>query len=63
MILGVKWFSGKNTIGVVKVADDMKFIKYFMGVASGKDEEADKQDIADTGTKLPYELGEQIFKY
>jgi hypothetical protein len=60
-ILGVRWFSGRATIGVVRVQTEYDEIKYYIGVGSGRDEDEDVQSIASWGTKFPTLVGNVLF--
>lgn len=64
-IIGVVWFSGRSTVGIVKVNDEYDGIKYYIGsppfTGWGSEEEQDKQWIADWGASFPPALGEQLF--
>lgn len=60
-VLDVKWFTGRDCIGIVKVDVEYEGICYYIGVVDGQDEEDDKQLIAEWGTRFPVEYGEALF--
>lgn len=60
-IVDVIWFNGTSCIGLVKVKDPYDGIKYYIGAASGMDEEVDKEHIAAWGAKFPKNIGDQMF--
>ena len=57
-ILDARWF---NSIGIVRVEDKYEGIQYFIGYADGADEDADKQHIADWGSRFPIDAGDVLF--
>ena len=63
-ILNSYWFSpmASQIIGVVKVlSGDGEGIKYYIGMASGHDKEADERHIAQTGARFPDSSGALLF--
>jgi len=62
-ILGSYWFSpggSMQVIGIVKVINDMKDIKYYIGTSIGGGQQADEQYIAEYGAKFSKEAGEKL---
>lgn len=59
--LGVKWFSGHGTVGIVRVKCPYEGLKYYFGVASGKDEDEDIESIMAWGATFPKQAGDQLF--
>ena len=64
-IVGAVWYSGIDTIGIVKVHDTiMGKDKYYMGVCvDGNTPEQDAQYIADFGCSVEEEIGSAIFYF
>lgn len=61
-IIGVRWFSGRECVGVVRVEDQYApHIKYYIGVGLGRVEEADAQHIAEWGSHFPSDAGDVLF--
>lgn len=61
-IVNVKWFSGRDSIGMVLCYDTItNQHKCYMGVAAGYNEENDVQTIAQWGSKLPRAIAEGAF--
>lgn len=60
-MIDVRWFSGRNCVGIVKIVDPYDGVKYYIGVGQGIDEGFDAQLIADWGAKFPRELGDILF--
>lgn len=60
-IQGVRWFSGRACIGVVRVYDQYEGVKYYIGVGEGLDEEADIDFIAGWGSTFPNNVGDVLF--
>lgn len=54
-ILGVRWFSGRTTVGIVKTKNSIGEIKYRIGVVAGVHEGYDARDIADWGSTVDTE--------
>lgn len=49
-IIDVKWFSGRDTIGIVLTQDERGEHKAYIGCGNGWSEEADTAAIAATGS-------------
>lgn len=49
-----------QVIGIVKVINDMKDIKYYIGTSIGGGQQADEQYIAEYGAKFSKEAGEKL---
>jgi len=47
------WFSGRATIGIVLIENEMGEEKAYIGVGGGYDEEADLKLIMEWGTTFP----------
>ena len=60
-ILDVMWFSGRDTVGIVRVNVPHEGIKYYIGTGKGMNAEADKQHIADWGDRFPNRAGDVLF--
>ena len=60
-ILDVRWFTGRDTVGVVKVETEFDGIKYYIGVGKGLDEQSDMQYICDWGARLNEFVGQVMF--
>jgi hypothetical protein len=60
-IIGVRWFCGQSTVGVVRVQDEYDGIKYYIGTGEGHVEEADMQNIAEWGSTFPTAAGDVLF--
>ena len=71
MITGVRWFAGRECIGVVQIVQDHQKdqyrqtgeadFKYYIGVGWGNDEKIDSQMIADVGVPFPQDVGDFMF--
>lgn len=59
--MDVRWFSGRNCVGVVRIVDPYDGVKYYIGVGQGWDEASDAEYIADWGAKFPVEVGDILF--
>jgi hypothetical protein len=57
-IIGARWF---NFVGIVRVEDPYKGIKYYIKNISSVNEEADMKDIADWGSTFPNDAGDVLF--
>ena len=65
-ILDVLWFSGRSTVGIVRVEDEWDGIKYYIGSPpfseySPNSEDTDREWIADWGSSFPREVGDILF--
>lgn len=71
MIEGVRWFTGRVCIGIVQVVPDHQKehyrqtgdadFKYYIGVGGGRDEQHDKQGIAELGVAFDTAAGDLLF--
>ncbi len=71
-LLGVRWFSGRSTIGVVQYIEDEEVpvyrqtgnadYKYYIGVGDGRDEKEDMQIISNWGSTFDKAAGDVLFK-
>jgi len=71
-ILGVRWFSGRDCVGIVQYIEDSEVsryrqtgdadYKYYIGVGLGQDEKQDMQHIADWGSTFDKAAGDVLFK-
>ena len=61
-ILDVMWFSGRDTVGIVRVNVPHEGIKYYIGTGIGDTEENDKQRIAEWGAYFPKRAGDALFQ-
>ena len=72
MITGVRWFAGRDCVGIVQVVEEHEKdqyrqtgeanFKYYIGVGSGIDEKVDMQAIADWGTRFDVAAGNTLFR-
>lgn len=72
MITGVRWFAGRDCVGIVQVVDDHEKdiyrqtgeanFQYFIGVGKGVDEKEDAQFIADWGSRFDVAAGNTLFR-
>lgn len=71
MIEGVRWFTGRVCIGIVQVVPnhqkeqyrqtgDANF-KYYIGLGGGRNEETDKEGIAEWGSPFDTAAGDFLF--
>lgn len=60
-ILGVRWFSGRNCVGLVRVDIPFEGIQYYIGPAEGLDEDIDTVSIAEWGARFPDDAGDLLF--
>jgi hypothetical protein len=60
-ILDCMWFSGRTSVGIVKVKDEYEGVKYYIGSAMGIKEKDDMQHIADWGATFPKSAGDVLF--
>lgn len=71
MITNVRWFSGRDCIGIVQIVQDHQKeeyrqtgsadFKYYIGVGFGDNEEYDKIYIAENGTPFDKVIGDFMF--
>lgn len=59
--LGVYWFSGQGTIGIVRVLDEYEGFLYYIKSVSGLNEQDDIDDIMAWGTRFPKDAGDCLF--
>jgi hypothetical protein len=62
----VIWFSGRSTVGIVRVVDEWDGVQYYIGSPPMSEhspwaEEQDMQWIADWGARFPRLLGDTLF--
>ena len=56
------WYTpGMSCIGIVRVDDQVGGPRYYIGVASGEDEQADMEFIAAHGAKFSWYAGRMLF--
>lgn len=56
------WYTpGMNCIGIVRVDDQVGGPRYYIGLASGEDEQSDMEFIAAHGAKFSYSAGKLLF--
>lgn len=71
MITGVRWFAGRDCIGIVQIVQDHEKdtyrqtgeanFKYYIGVGWGQDEKTDMSYIAEHGTTFDVAAGNTLF--
>lgn len=71
MIIGVRWFAGKDCIGIVQIVQDhqkeeyrqtgLADFKYYIGVGWGEDEKTDMSYIAEHGVPFDRTAGDALF--
>ena len=71
MITGVRWFAGRDCIGIVQVVQDHEKdtyrqtgeanFKYYIGVGWGQDEKTDMSYIAEHGAPFDRVAGDALF--
>lgn len=71
MITGVRWYAGKDCIGIVQVVQDHQKdqyrqtgeadFKYYIGVGWGDDEKTDMSYIAEHGVPFDRNAGNTLF--
>lgn len=70
-VIGVRWFAGRDCIGIVQVVEDHQKevyrqtghadYKYYIGVGWGEDEKVDSTYIAEHGSKFDHVAGNALF--
>lgn len=60
-LLGVRWFSGQQCVGVVRCDVEYQGICYYVGAASGQDESVDTEHIMAWGARFPDDAGDLLF--
>jgi hypothetical protein len=58
---GIWYTQGMSCIGIVRVDDQVGGPRYYIGVASGEDEQADMEFIAAHGAKFSWSAGKLLF--
>ena len=71
MITGVRWFAGRDCIGIVQVVQEhqkdiyrqtgVADFKYYIGVGWGEDEKVDASYIAEHGSPFDFAAGNVMF--
>lgn len=71
MITGVRWFAGRDCVGIVQVVQDHQKqeyrqtgnadFKYYIGVGWGEDEKTDSTYIAEHGNTFDKAAGDVLF--
>lgn len=71
MITGVRWFAGRDCVGIVQVVQDHQKdtyrqtgeadFKYYIGVGWGEDEKTDSTYIAEHGVPFDLAAGNVLF--
>ena len=71
MITGVRWFAGRDCIGIVQVVQEhqkdtyrqtgVADFKYYIGVGWGEDEKVDASYIAEHGSPFDFAVGNVMF--
>jgi hypothetical protein len=71
MITGVKWFAGRDCIGIVQIVQEHEKaeyrqtgnanFKYYIGVGWGEDEKTDSSYIAEHGMPFDAKAGDVLF--
>ena len=71
MIEGVRWFAGKDCIGIVQIVQDHQKelyrqtgeadFKYYIGLGLGIDAREDARNIAEYGTPFDTNAGNALF--
>lgn len=60
-VVDVRWFSSTSCVGIVRAHDEHTGTKYYIGNASGTNEEFDANHIMSWGAKFPEEAGNLLF--
>jgi len=61
-VVDVVWFSGTDTVGVVLCKDaNLNYVKAYIGVGAGYDEQTDAESITKWGSKVPKAMAESLF--
>lgn len=60
-VLGVRWFSGRGCVGLVRVNMPYEGIQYYIGPADGLDEQLDVLQITEWGARFPDAAGDLLF--
>jgi hypothetical protein len=59
--LDVMWFSGRNSVGIVRTEDEYNGIVYYIGGANAGSEQLDIEYIMAFGAKFPKHVGDILF--
>lgn len=72
MITGVRWFAGRDCVGIVQIVQDHEKdtyrqtgeanFKYYIGVGWGEDEKTDATYIAEHGSPFDVAAGNTLFR-
>ena len=72
MITGVRWFAGRDCVGIVQIVQDHEKdqyrqtgeanFKYYIGVGWGEDEKTDMSYIAEHGSPFDVAAGNTLFR-
>lgn len=72
MITGVRWFAGRDCVGIVQIVQDHQVeeyrqtgladFKYYIGLGYGADEKTDTAYIANYGTPFDVAAGNTLFR-
>ncbi len=72
MITGVRWFAGRDCVGIVQVVQDHQVeeyrqtgladFRYYIGVGWGEDEKTDSTYIAEHGNSFDVAAGNTLFR-
>lgn len=72
MITGVRWFAGRDCVGIVQIVQSHQIeeyrqtgeadFKYYIGVGWGEDEKTDSTYIAEHGVPFDKTAGDALFK-
>lgn len=60
-LLDVRWFSGAQCVGIVRVLQDYEGTVYYIGPALGGDEAIDTEYIMAYGARFPNDAGDLLF--
>ena len=60
-LLGVRWFSGSQCVGIVRVEQDYEGVVYYIGPAMGSDPDIDCDYIMGYGARFPQDAGDLLF--
>ncbi len=71
MITGVRWYAGRDCVGIVQIVQDhqkdqyrqtgLADFKYYIGVGKGEVEKEDTQHVADYGMPFDKVAGDALF--
>ncbi len=72
MITGVRWFAGRDCVGIVQIVQSHQIedyrqtgqadFKYYIGVGWGEDEKTDSSYIAEHGVPFDVAAGNTLFR-